>query len=69
MSDDQTIERIQQEVVSANRDKLYQATKDKVYHATKKYYTLKELKESSYKNDHNRMVDREVEKLKLLLKI
>ena len=26
MSDDQTIERIQQEVVSANRDRLYQAT-------------------------------------------
>ena len=26
MSDQQTIERIQQEVVSANRDKLYQAT-------------------------------------------
>ena len=26
MADDRTIERIQQEVVSANRDKLYQAT-------------------------------------------
>ena len=26
MADDKTIERIQQEVVSANRDKLYQAT-------------------------------------------
>ena len=26
MSDQQTIERIQQEVVSANRDRLYQAT-------------------------------------------
>ena len=26
MADDRTIERIQQEVVSANRDRLYQAT-------------------------------------------
>jgi len=30
MADNKTIERIQQEVVSANKDKLYQATKKEV---------------------------------------
>ena len=70
MSDQQTMERIQQEVVSANHDKLYQATLKEVQENRKKVpsYSLNELKESHQKNDHNRMIDREMEKIKLLLK-
>jgi len=44
MSDQQTIERIQQEVVSANHDKLYQAT-------------LKEVQENLSEETQNKIKD------------
>ena len=66
MADQQTIERIQQEVVSGNRDRLYQATLKEVQENKKQVpsYTLDELKISH----DNHMLNMEMEKIKLLLK-
>ncbi len=66
MTDQQTMERVQQEVVSANHDKLYQATLKEVQENKKQVpsYTLDELKISH----HNHMLDMEMKKIKLLFK-
>ena len=57
-------------VRASNKDKLYQATLKEVQENKKQVpsYTLDELKISHYKNDHNHMIDREIEKIKLLLR-
>ena len=66
MTDQQTMERVQQEVVSANHDKLYQATLKEVQENKKQVpsYDINELKISH----HNHMLNMEMEKIKLLLK-
>ena len=60
------IERIQQEVVSSNRDRIYQATLKEVQENKKQVpsYDINELKISH----HNHMLDMEMKKIKLLLK-
>ena len=66
MLDQETIERIQQERHSSNHDRLYQATLKEVQENKKQVpsYTLNELKISH----HNHMLDREMKKIKLMLR-
>jgi len=70
MPDQKTIERVQQERHTANHDRLYQATLKEVQENKKKVpsYSLNELKESHQRNDYNHMLDREMEKIKLMLR-
>ena len=62
MADQQTMERVQQEVHSANHDKLYQATLKEVQENKKQVpcYNLNELKISH----HNHMLDRQIEMIR-----
>ena len=69
MSDQPTIERIQQEVVSANKDRLYQATKKEVDNnrlqaKPKPEYTNTELKASH----DNHFLDQQIEMIRQELK-
>ena len=63
MPDQETIERIQQEVVSANKDRLYQATKkevdnNKLQVKPKPEYTSAEVKSKH----HNWLLDQSINK-------